>query len=62
MSDDNKTTLSLPVEVSVKGVKTITLDLDEYELIETGTKEKQKGNLKVPVAYYKFKLIESKTK
>ena len=44
----------IPVEITPKGVKSITFYLDEFELSETGTK--QKG--KLPVAYHKYRLKE----
>lgn len=56
MSDTNK--LAIPIEVSNKGLKTFTLDLDEYEVIETGTKEKEIDGKKRPVAYMIFKVIK----
>lgn len=56
MSDAQK--ISIPVEVSAKGLKTFTVDLDEYEVIETGTKEKEVNGKTRPVAYMKFKLIK----
>lgn len=54
--EDGKTFILFPVEVSPKGLKTFTIDLDEVELIETGTKDKNK----MPVAYQKYKVIIKK--
>jgi len=58
MSDTKK--LTIPIEVSAKGLKTFTIDLDEYEMIETGTKEKEVDGKLRPVAFMTFKLIEKK--
>lgn len=44
----------LPVELTPKGLQIFTLDLDEFELIETGTKTKN-GK---PVAYVKYKVVK----
>lgn len=33
-------TITLPIQVNAKGLKTLTLDLDEWEIVETGTKDK----------------------
>lgn len=49
--------ISVPTQTSVKGIKTFTLDLDEYELVETGSKEKEKDGKKIPVAYMKFRKV-----
>ena len=58
MSDTTK--ISIPIEVSAKGLKTFVVDLDEYEVVETGSKEKEINGKKRPVAFMKFKLIEKK--
>jgi hypothetical protein len=42
------------VEVTPKGVKTFTIDMDGLELIEVGTKEKD-GKI---VEFYKFKIVK----
>lgn len=44
----------IPVEISPKGIKTITIDLDVFQMIETGTKVKEVKGVKTPVAYMKF--------
>lgn len=54
--------LLIKVDVTPKGIRTFVLDLDEYEVNETGTKEKEVAGRKVPVAYMKFKIIEKKKK
>lgn len=46
--------LRLPIEVSKKGLQTFTLDMDEYELHETGVKTKN-GK---PVNYMVFKFTK----
>jgi hypothetical protein len=43
-----------PLEVSQKGVQTFVISMDEFDLIETGTKTKEVNGVKVPIAYYKF--------
>lgn len=45
----------LPIELNAKKtLKTITIDLDEFEMVETGTKVKNNK----PVQYYKFRLLD----
>lgn len=44
--------VSIPMDVSPKGVQTFTIDLDEFEIHETGTKTKN-GR---PVQYMTFKI------
>lgn len=46
--------LLIPIEQNIKGKQTFVIDMDEYEMDETGTKTKN-GML---VAYFKFKLIK----
>jgi hypothetical protein len=58
----NPEILLTKVNVSPKGVRTFVLDLDEYEIIETGTKEKEKDGKKIPVNYMTFKIIDPKPK
>lgn len=53
-SEVKQQTLQVPIEVTARGLKTITIDHDEFEIIETGTKEK---NGKV-VYYTKYKIIK----
>lgn len=48
--------LPIPVDVTPKGVKTITIWLDELTLDETGTREKEVNGRKIPVAYMKFRV------
>jgi hypothetical protein len=55
-TQSDKQFIMIPIEVSAKGLKTYTLDLDEHEIIETGTKVKNG----IPVSYMKFKLIDKK--
>jgi hypothetical protein len=43
-----------PIETTPKGIETFTIDMDDIELIETGSKEK---NGKV-VQFYKFRIIK----
>lgn len=43
-----------PVDTTPKGVETFTIDMDELELAETGTKEK---NGKV-ISFYKFRIVK----
>lgn len=51
---DTNVFVQIPIEVSKKGMRTFTLDLDEYQLEETGTKQKD-GKA---VQYMKFKFIK----
>jgi hypothetical protein len=44
----------LPIETNVKGKQTFIIDMDEYELDETGTKQKNG----LPVFYMKFKVTK----
>lgn len=53
-------TLPIQVDTTPKGIRTIILDLDEFEMIETGVKEKEIDGKKIPVSYMKFKLVEKK--
>lgn len=46
--------LLIPIEQNIKGKQTFVIDMDEYEMDETGTKTKN-GML---VTYIKFKLIK----
>lgn len=42
-----------PIDSTPKGVETFTIDLDEYEIAETGTKEKD-GKI---IHFYTFRVI-----
>ena len=48
--------LPIHVDTSPKGIKTITIDMDKFDAIESGTKIRD-GNA---IAYMKFKIIENK--
>jgi hypothetical protein len=51
-----KDIVTFSVETTEKGVKTFTIEMDELELIETGTIEKD-GKI---TEIYKFKIIKKK--
>lgn len=54
MDETQKIThITIPAEVTPKGVQVFTIDLDDYELIENGTKEKN-GHL---VYFHKYKKL-----
>jgi len=57
MSNGNLT-VNIPVDVNVKGLQTFTIDLDEVELAETGTKDKNNK----PTQYMTFKFTKLKGK
>lgn len=50
----NEEKVEYTVQVSEKGVKTFEIEMEELELIEVGTKEKD-GKL---VEFYKFKIVK----
>jgi hypothetical protein len=52
--------LILRVDTNPKGQRTFTLDLDEYEMFETGNKDKEKDGKKYPTSYITFKIVEKK--
>ena len=48
--------VTFPAEMSVKKLKTFTIELDQCELIETGTKIKKINGKDTPIKYMKFKV------
>lgn len=49
--------ITITLEVTPKGIKTFTLYLDDFELVETGSKIKD-GKENKPVLYHKYRVAK----
>jgi hypothetical protein len=55
-TDGNRELICFPVEVTQKDIKSFVIDLDEFQMMETGNKMKNG----IPVAFIKFMPIIKK--